>query len=114
MLAIFHPKKNESVVRPLNELSFPSNTFANRLNTGFSGKNLTRIIKPNNSNKPVTKIYRGNLFLTKNKFMSDQNKKNSENARPNKTPKENERMRGSVTNTIFENGCVGFKSNTFK
>jgi hypothetical protein len=46
--------------------------------------------------------------------MSDQNKKNMESARPNKTPKENERRRGSVTITIFENACVDFKSNTFK
>jgi hypothetical protein len=35
--------------------------------------------------------------------MSDQNKKNIESPRPNKTPKENERMRGSVTSTVFKN-----------
>jgi hypothetical protein len=46
--------------------------------------------------------------------MSDQNKKNIEIPRPNKTPKENERRRGSVTNTILKNAWVVFKSNTFK
>jgi len=64
--------------------------------------------------RPTTNIYLGILFLTKNNFTSDQNRKKSERPIPSKTPNESERISGTVTNIIFKPGELVFKSKTFK